>query len=135
MHKTIAEALALDTTALDETDDRRKDSARPATLGRRTSRRRKVLLTALVVDLDTETVVSCRVENVSDSGARIKLAERRFLPPAFWLIAVTAGLAYEATTIWREDDRLGIEVGEAVDLNDPLNRTERQLQKIWARRR
>lgn len=135
MHKTLAEALAPDTAAFDDTDDRRKDASRPATLGRRTSRRRKVLLTALVVDLDSETIVACRVENVSDNGARIKLAERRFLPPTFWVIAVRAGLAYEATTKWREDDRLGIEVGEAADLNDPLNRTERHLQKIWASRR
>ena len=135
MHKTIAEALALDAPAADETDDRRQDPSRPATLGRRASRRRRVLLSALVVDLDSELVVGCRVENVSDNGARIKLAERRFVPPTFWLVAVTAGLAYEATTVWREDDRLGVEVAESVDLNDPITREGRLLQKIWARRR
>jgi hypothetical protein len=133
MHKTLAEALAPGST-VDDTDDRRKDSSRPATPGRRTSPRRRVLLTALVVDLDTEAVVACRVENVSDNGARIKLAERRFLPPTFWLIAVTSGLAFPAKTVWREDDRLGIEAGPSVDLRDPSNHEGRRLKQIWLSR-
>jgi hypothetical protein len=136
MSMTIAEALAAGATELvdDSDDDRRKDASRPPTLGRRVARRRRVLLSALVVDLDSEAIVSCRVENVSDNGARIKLAERRFLPPTFWLIAVTSGLAFPAKTVWREDDRLGIEAGLSVDLSDPSNHQERRLQKIWMSR-
>jgi hypothetical protein len=138
MHKTLAEALAISSGALlgDDVEDRRKDTtSRAATLGRRASARRRVLLTSLIVDLDSGLIAPCRVENVSGEGARIKLAERRFLPPAFWLIAVTAGLAYRATTVWRDDDRLGVEVGPAADLNDPANAAERRLRQIWVSRR
>jgi len=138
MHKTIAEAFSLDAQPLEERDveDRRKDvTSRPPTLGRRAAPRRRVLLSALVVDLGSDTVVSCRIENVSDSGARIRLAEPRYLPPTFWLIAVTSGLAYNATAIWREDERLGVEVGPSVDLADPNSKSERQLHNIWKARR
>jgi hypothetical protein len=138
MHKTIAEAFSLDAKTLAEHDveDRRKDVAsRPPTLGRRTTPRRRVLLTALLVDLDNDMVVSCRIENVSDTGARIRLAEPRYLPPTFWLIAVTSGLAYLATVIWREDERLGVEVGPSIDLTDPMTKPERRLHRIWTARR
>jgi hypothetical protein len=137
MSKIIAEALPLDPHApLDDADDdRRKDPSRPPSLGRRASGRQRVLLSALIVDLDREAVVACRLENVSDGGARLKLAERRFLPPSFWLVVVRPGLAYDAKLVWREDDRLGVEIGEAVDLNDPTTSFERRLQKIWMARR
>lgn len=72
-------------------------------MGRRTMPRRRVLLRALIVDLAKELIISCRVGNVSNSGARIKLAEPRFLPPEFWSIAITSGAAYSAKLIWREN--------------------------------
>jgi hypothetical protein len=138
VHRSIAEAFALGASSPggDDVEDRRKDaSSRPPTLGRRASQRRRVLLSALIVDLTQEVIVSCRVENVSDNGARLKLAEPRFLPRAFWLIALTSGLAYSANVVWREEDRLGVEVGEAVDLSDPIDAVGRRLEKIWKRRR
>jgi hypothetical protein len=130
MRKTIADTLPLNEGAFDD-DDRRKDTSRSPTLGRRASRRQRVMLSALIVDISSDAVVSCRIENVSDQGARIKLAERRFLPATFWLIAVTSGIAYDAKTKWREDDRLGVEIGEPIDLSDPTDSTGRRLHKIW----
>jgi PilZ domain len=138
MPKTIAEAFSLNpkASAEDDVDDRRKDAtSRAPTLGRRASPRRRVLLSALVVDLAKETIISCRVENVSETGARIKLAEPRFLPSTFWLIAITSGAAYNATVIWRVDERLGVELGEPVDLSDPADLVGRRLHKIWVARR
>jgi hypothetical protein len=138
MRQTIAEALSLDDQTLvdDGSDDRRKDASRSDTPGRRTSRRRRVLLSALVVDLSKDSILACRVENVSAQGACLKLTERRFLPPTYWLIAVKAGVAFPAKTIWREDDRLGVEVtGESVDLQNASGASEKRLQAIWKTRR
>lgn len=138
MRQSIAEALSLgEQTGVDEgADDRRQDASRPATPGRRASGRRRVLLSALIVDLAREAVVACRVENVSDQGARLKLAERSFLPATFWLIAVKAGVAFPTKTVWRDDDRLGVEVtGESVDLQEANGASERRLAAIWKSRR
>jgi hypothetical protein len=138
VRQTIAEALSLDeqTPADDGSDERRKDGSRPSTPGRRASRRRRVLLSALIVDLTKDSILACRVENVSAQGACLKLTERRFLPPTYWLIAVKAGVAFPAKTIWREDDRLGVEVvGESVDLQNASGASERRLLAIWKTRR
>jgi hypothetical protein len=138
MRKTIAEAILPGDRTLAEldVDERRNDlTSRPPTQGRRASARRRVLLSALVVDLSTDMVASCRLENVSDSGARIRLAGARYLPQTFWLIAVTSGLAYSVSIVWRKDEVLGVEVVSSVDLTDADDKTERQLQQIWRARR
>jgi hypothetical protein len=118
-------------------EDRRKDHApgfpaRAPTLGRRKSERRRVLFGGLVVNPEADAQVKCRIENISDRGARIRLAEPRLLPLEFWLISITAGVAYRATTVWRRDDRLGVSVHGPVDLNDPISPTERKLCTLWA---
>jgi hypothetical protein len=117
-------------------DDRRKSQAagyppRAATEGRRASRRQRALLSALIVDVEAETSIRCRVENVSEQGARIRLADPRFLPQAFWLVAITAGLAYWAKTVWRDGDRLGITVDEPLDLKEPESLMARKLRPYW----
>jgi hypothetical protein len=143
MRQTLgpAAALTLDRPFTDESgDDRRQAAAagfpaRLANSGRRTSPRQRVLLSMLIVDPDTGAIIPCRAENVSDKGARLKLSELRFIPPTFWLIAVTSGLAYHATTIWRRHDQIGIFAGEPVELSDPTSLVERKLAKIWISRR
>jgi len=121
-------------------EDRRKGQAegypyREPTLGRRKSRRQRVLLTALIVDVESESIIRCRVENVSETGARLRLPDPQFLPASFWLVAVTAGLAYRATTVWRDGLRLGVSVEEPLDLNDPVSLLERRLRTFWMRAR
>src|SRR5579871_6787164 len=137
MRHTIAESLLSDAQPFidDGSEDRRKSGLngrppRELTEGRRGSRRWRVLLSALIVDPAEELVIPCRAENVSDSGARIKLSEVRSLPATFWLIAVTAGLAYQAKVVWRQQERLGVEVGEPVCLKEAVSAVERRLYKI-----
>lgn len=121
-------------------DDRRKAQApgypyRPPTSGRRGSRRQRVLLSALIVDIESELVVKCRVDNVSETGASLRLSQPRFLPQTFWLIAVTAGLAYRAATAWREGVRLGVSVEEPLALKDAQAPLERRLRSFWLQAR
>jgi hypothetical protein len=141
-HTIAAEALAPDTQPFvdDGCEDRRKGGAdgypaRLPTPGRRGSTRRRVLLSALIVDLKRESISPCRIENVSDKGARIRLAAPCFVPRTFWVIALTRGLAYKATIVWRRNDLMGVSVGDPVELDDPANRVERMLHRIWMRGR
>ena len=142
MRQTIAEALLSDARPFidDGSEDRRKAGLngrppRELTEGRRGSRRWRVLLSALIVDPACQVTIPCRAENVSDSGARVRLSEVRSLPPRFWLIAVTAGLAYQAKVVWRQQERLGVEVGEPVRLKEAVSAVERRLYKIWTTHR
>lgn len=97
----------------------------------RASPRRRVLLSALVVKLDFSGMFRCGVHDVSDHGARLKIPTGLLLPSDFWLVATSAGLAYEARTIWRRYPSVGVSVGEPVDLHDPTTRSGRRLRILW----
>lgn len=73
----------------------------------------------------------CGVHDVSDGGARLKLPEGILLPTQFWLIASSAGMAYEAETVWRRYPGVGVSVGEPLDLHDPTTRNARRLRALW----
>jgi len=97
----------------------------------RVSPRRRVLLGALVVKPDFSGMFRCGVHNVSDHGARLKIPGGLLLPSDFWLVATSAGLAYEARTIWRCYPGVGVSVGDPVDLHDPTTRSGRRLRTLW----
>jgi hypothetical protein len=97
----------------------------------RASPRRRVLLSALVVKSDFSGMYRCGVHDVSDNGARLKIPSGILLPSDFWLIATSAGLAYEAKTVWRGYPNVGVSVGEPMDLQDPTTRAGRKLRALW----
>jgi hypothetical protein len=97
----------------------------------RQSQRRRVLLSALVVRSDFEGMFRCGVHDVSDNGARLKIPSGHLVPADFWLVATSAGLAYEARTIWRGYPNVGVSVGDPIDLHEPTNRASRRLRVFW----
>jgi hypothetical protein len=122
--------------APDSVEDRRQSQAdghpyRAPTDGRRSSPRRRVLLAGLIVEGVGETCLKCRIENVSPGGARLKLHRAGFVPPEFWLIAVTSGLAYKARIVWRRDETMGVALGDPTDLNDAVTLAQRRLRAFW----
>ena len=101
------------------------------TADQRRTPRRRVLLSALVVKSDFDGVFRCGVHDVSDHGARLKIPGGLLLPAEFWLIATSAGLAYEAKTVWSGYPNVGVSVGDPIDLHDPTTRAGRRLRQLW----
>ena len=101
------------------------------TTDQRGAQRRRVLLSALVVRTDFNGMFRCGVHDVSDNGARLKIPNGALLPNEFWLIANSAGMAYEARTVWRGYPNVGVSVGEPIDLQDPTTRAARKLRALW----
>ena len=93
--------------------------------------RRRVLLSALVVRPDFSGLFRCGVHDVSDHGARLKIPTGLLLPADFWLIATSAGLAYEAKTVWRGYPNVGVSTGDPIDLHEPTTRAGRTLRNLW----
>jgi hypothetical protein len=142
MRETIGAAAFLSSQAhVDEACEERRKTvlagfpARPAALGRRASWRQRVLLNALIFDRITGSVLHCGLDNVSKGGARIRLAERGQLPPRFWVIACTTGLAYWVEMVWRQNDHVGVSAIEPIDLNDASSLVERRLKAVWLKER
>jgi hypothetical protein len=95
----------------------------------RSSPRRLVLLSALIVSPDFERVIACRVEDVSRGGARLHVSEWLLLPRQFWLIAMQSGLAYPARTVWRRFPSAGVALSDP--LQDPITDAARSLRPFW----
>jgi hypothetical protein len=98
---------------------------------KRSGSRRRVLLTALIVNREFNATFRCQVRDVSDQGARLNIPESFLVPVGFWLIAVSSGLAYGAKLAWRRYPNVGVSLGEPVDLNEPISRLGRQLRSLW----
>lgn len=112
-----------------DAEDRR--AREPGVPDQRRGPRRRVLLSALVVRPDFSGLFRCGVHDVSDHGARLKIPNGLLLPADFWLIATSAGLAYEAKTVWRGYPNVGVSVGEPIDLHEPISRAARTLRNLW----
>jgi hypothetical protein len=98
---------------------------------KRSAPRRRVLLSALIVDHDFSTIFRCQVRDVSEEGARLNIPDCFLVPAGFWLIALSSALAYEATLAWRRFPNLGVSLGEAIPLEDPTTRIGVKLRGVW----
>jgi hypothetical protein len=98
---------------------------------KRTAPRRRVLLSAMIVNHEFNTIFRCQVRDVSDQGARLNIPDCFLVPEGFWLIALSSGLAYEAKLAWRHYPNLGVSLGEPIDLDEPTSRVGRKLRGIW----
>jgi hypothetical protein len=98
---------------------------------KRSSPRRRVLLSAMIVNHEFSTIFRCQVRDVSDQGARLNIPDFFLVPEGFWLIALSSGVAYEAKLAWRRYPNLGVSLGESIDLDEPTTRVGRKLRSVW----
>ncbi|MFI4976343.1 MAG: PilZ domain-containing protein [Caulobacterales bacterium] len=98
---------------------------------RRASPRRVVQLSAVIVTNDFKGAIHCRVQNLSQGGAGLRVPECLVLPSTFWLIVVPEGQAYAATTAWRRFPNVGVSLGEPVDLHEATTTAARTLRTLW----
>jgi hypothetical protein len=98
---------------------------------KRTAPRRRVLLSALIVNHELTAAFRCQVRDVSDQGARLNIPDVFLVPAGFWLIATSSGLAYEAKLAWRRHPDAGVSLSEPIDLDEPTSRIGRKLRVMW----
>ena len=103
-----------------------------ASAEKRRSPRRRVLLSALIINADFNTIYRCRVRDVSETGAKLDIPAGYHPPNSFWLVALSSGLAYEAKLAWRNYPNVGVELGQSIDLNETQSRNGLRLRGIWA---
>lgn len=70
--------------------------------------RRRVLKDAKIVYLNNWTVVSCRVRDVSDSGARLICGDQAAVPGEFRFMFTGEKTCRLAEVVWRRGDLIGI---------------------------
>jgi hypothetical protein len=98
---------------------------------KRASPRHRVLLSALLVNHEFNTIFRCQVRDVSDQGARLNIPDCFLVPAGFWLIALSSAVAYEARLAWRRFPSVGVSLGEPIELEEPTSRIGGKLRSVW----
>jgi len=98
---------------------------------KRAAPRRRVLLSAMLVNHEFDTIFRCQVRDVSDHGARLNIPDCFLVPAGFWLIALSSGVAYEATLAWRRFPSVGVSLGEPIELEETTTRIGGKLRSVW----
>ena len=87
---------------------------------------------------DGSFTLDCAIQNISDSGAKVIIAEHQFLPPKLYLIAVRFCVAYYATVVWQEYPARGLKFSQIYPLNaqphppnDGLPSELKYLRALW----
>jgi len=72
----------------------------PRIVESRKSRRRPADLTAKIVSTQSPSAVSCKIQDISESGASIRVSESHVLPKRFYIVLSHTGMIYEAEVVW-----------------------------------
>jgi len=74
----------------------------------------------------------CLIRNFDARGAMLELSAAQVLPSTFALIHVSKGLAFDAELKWRDGNRVGVALLNAVELREAVSPEHRQLRRIWS---
>lgn len=91
-------------------------------------RRRAILAGFLILDDDRSS--PCRIVDLSDTGARVRLPTLMPLPPKLWLINASEWLAYEVALAWRSENEAGLRFLSKRNLKEPTTAHDKALQAL-----
>ena len=97
----------------------------------RADRRRRTLFTGRIVHSRDLLTVECSIQNISRSGARVKLAGAQAIGEPVYLVDMRHGLAFKTTVRWRRDDRLGLAFTDYYDLSKPNPGLPELVRRLW----
>ncbi|MGZ9103911.1 MAG: PilZ domain-containing protein [Rhodoplanes sp.] len=96
----------------------------PILKDRRSSPRRKQLKAGVVVFNARRSPITCRVRDISETGARIEV-EQALVPDTFQLVIDLDGLEAECAVVWRRGSLIGV-----MFTSPPKNRPPRRVQVV-----
>jgi hypothetical protein len=98
---------------------------------RRSSRRRKALLSGKIIDRNGSSLVDCTIRDISDGGAGIEFAAGQIVPNQVFLMDIRSGVAYEAEVRWRQPRRAGLCFVRSFSLSGVVPEKIRHLKQLW----
>jgi hypothetical protein len=76
---------------------------------KRVSPRMRVLKGAKIVSMNFQSVVDCKVRDLSETGAKIVCGDQAAIGGAFQFLLLSDNTIRDARVIWRRGDELGIQ--------------------------
>ena len=106
----------------------------PSAPDRRPKRRRRTLLTGLGVLVGGAAEFECNITDLSESGARIMVADGYLIPDHFLLIDVRGRVAYVAIAVWRLRREVGLRFAMTLPLASSTDPAVIYLRRAWLKR-
>lgn len=103
----------------------------PPIADRRPGRRKRTLLSGVVVQNKGDDFFVCSIRNCTDAGARITLPRDVSLSPYLFLIVVRSRIAHEAQVVWQARSEAGIRFIRTIALSDSMDLKLVYLNEIW----
>ncbi|HEX7761291.1 MAG TPA: PilZ domain-containing protein [Caulobacteraceae bacterium] len=105
----------------------------PATDGAENRRelRRRVLLSGRLVHSASQLSAECAIQDISHTGARVRVAPEILLSDPLYLINMSHGLGFKAKVAWRRENRVGLTFSGYYDLNKPNQEAPPILRRLW----
>jgi hypothetical protein len=97
---------------------------------RNRGRRRAILAGYLLFDDDRSS--ACRIVDLSETGARVRLPTLMPLPETFWLLNTSDWLAHEVKLAWRSGVDAGLVFLSKRNLREPVTDRDRALHALCA---
>ncbi|MHB8529907.1 MAG: PilZ domain-containing protein [Caulobacteraceae bacterium] len=99
--------------------------------GARAQARRRVLLSGALVHTPDQLTVHCTIQDISGSGARVRLSSLDPLGEPIYLVDFTHAAGFRATIAWRQADMIGLRLSETYDLRQYAKGPPPILRRLW----
>ncbi len=97
-----------------------KSSTQPVTTERRSQPRRRMLKGGIISYKGSFAGLRCTVRDLSDTGARLRIADVVHVPDSFELIIEIDGLYAKSEAVWRKGRDIGVRFTEPVRSGNKL---------------
>lgn len=98
---------------------------------KRRAPRQRVLLAGRLVYGEADLTLECAIRDLSENGARIRLASPVALPARVRLVEVRAGVAYDCEVSWRRVPEFGLRFLGRHDLKKTTDPELLLLKRVW----
>jgi hypothetical protein len=103
-------------------------------LDRRVEPRARTLLAGkLIIGMGASFLSpGCTIIDLSEHGARVRIAGCVRLPPPVALLMTREGVLVDAAVAWRREDEAGLALRERYDLRHDVDPLHRHVRALWA---
>jgi hypothetical protein len=107
----------------------------PPIVNRRQSNRQRVLLGGLIVTRDGTRTWDCSIKDLSETGAKIRLAEGQVIPEHCIFVNLKDGIAYQVAITWHRPPMVGLKFLETHHLQTLTDPKLQFARRLWQERR
>lgn len=110
-----------------------RDGSQPdsAEANRRNRGRRRAILAGFLI-MNDDRSSPCRIVDISDTGARVRLPTPMAMPDKLWLLNTSDWLAYEAEIAWHTNMDAGLHFLSKRNLRNPVTERDHALHALCA---